>query len=65
MLVIDAYGVDHIWYSAWAQGEHERIDTFEHVQRGSSIKDFNMYSGGVWIAECISRERICWSALCP
>jgi len=27
-----------------------------HIQRGSSFRDFNKYSGGVWAAECISRK---------
>ena len=51
--------------SACTQWEHGQIGTLWHIQRGSSIRDFSKYSGGVWTAECISRKRITWFALCP
>jgi len=36
---------------ASAQGEHGWIDTTWHIQKGSPIRDFNRYSGGVWTIE--------------
>lgn len=33
------------------QGEHGQIGTYWHIKKGSPIRDFNRYSGGVWTAE--------------
>lgn len=43
---------------ACAQGEHGQIGTSWRVQRGSSIRDFSRYSGGVWIVDREQEENI-------